>query len=517
MTFGEKYELQESLTTGVLETFIADDKVRGERVLVHVLQCDPQKPNQPTVQWVLEAFRRIAPEPVGLVLETGRYGETLYAYLVTKLPEPAALRGWVQRYEDHGRETQDLPAVLKPTPESEAPTADLPSKEPARIPGPISQLFHEFDQQAKPVMLGGTAKEEPQSAPMQPFAPSKDHSGVRKPLAQDLDLPAIPAPPKAEPTISSPTSSFRSDFKTNDFAPESISPETKIGPRPGEFTSFFQGPFRGDSPSEIPAMSAPPVEPPRKTVGDFTAVFGAVKSQPEEPLSMSGIAGNEPAGSGFTGWFKPDIPLRTSSTTVPPPASTGLPPAAVDSTTAFPPSMEPFVPEPPVSRVEPPILSTPAMSNPVFQSPAGGRSAALPSDGATRSFASPVTEPVPSQPEVPSEPSAYTQIISVKPRSASTNTAGGQKEAASKATTPPPSPALIMPPVPVMAPPPLPPLFSKPAAPAMPQFAVPPPPAPQLAKVEPPPSAVSYWPLILTLTVLFFIAVLLVLYFLLKH
>jgi hypothetical protein len=45
-----------------------------------------------------------------------------------------------------------------------------------------------------------------------------------------------------------------------------------------------------------------------------------------------------------------------------------------------------------------------------------------------------------------------------------------------------------------------------------------PPPAPKMPKpgapTQPP---VSYWPLVITLTVLFFIAVLLVLYFALKH
>ena len=49
MKFGEKYELLESLTTGAVETFVANDKVRGERVLVHILHGDPQRPNQPTV------------------------------------------------------------------------------------------------------------------------------------------------------------------------------------------------------------------------------------------------------------------------------------------------------------------------------------------------------------------------------------------------------------------------------------------------------------------------------------
>jgi hypothetical protein len=52
----------------------------------------------------------------------------------------------------------------------------------------------------------------------------------------------------------------------------------------------------------------------------------------------------------------------------------------------------------------------------------------------------------------------------------------------------------------------------------MPKIAVPPPPpAPKLAKVDLPKPPVSPWPLILTLMVLFVVAVLLVLYFVLKH
>jgi hypothetical protein len=66
-----------------------------------------------------------------------------------------------------------------------------------------------------------------------------------------------------------------------------------------------------------------------------------------------------------------------------------------------------------------------------------------------------------------------------------------------------------MPALPKIAPPPL------PKPPATPKLAVPP--APKPPKVGLPEPPVSYWPLILTLTVLFFIAALLVLYFALKH
>jgi hypothetical protein len=54
-----------------------------------------------------------------------------------------------------------------------------------------------------------------------------------------------------------------------------------------------------------------------------------------------------------------------------------------------------------------------------------------------------------------------------------------------------------------------------PPPPAIPKIAAPPAPKPPKAALPEPPA--SYWPLILTLTVLFFIAVLLVLYFVLKH
>jgi hypothetical protein len=52
----------------------------------------------------------------------------------------------------------------------------------------------------------------------------------------------------------------------------------------------------------------------------------------------------------------------------------------------------------------------------------------------------------------------------------------------------------------------------------MPKFAAPKlPPPPKAPKVEVPVPPVSYWPLVLTLTVVFVLAVLVVLYFVLKH
>jgi hypothetical protein len=511
MKFGDQYELLESLTTGGVETFVANDKVRGERVLVHILHCDPQKPNQPTVQWVLESFRHVAPEPVGLVLETGRYSGTLYAYLVTKLPDEAALHRWVQQYETQSRDTQEFPMPpAKPTPESEAPTAEHNSKEPPQVPGPITQLFREFEPKLKSAVPNARPQEketEQPSLPVPNFSPSADRSGVRPAPPWDPEAPQIPVRSKTEPNVSSPSVLLRPDFTAKTFPSEPSTPAMN-GPKPGEFTSFFQGPFRGDRPSETPAVSPPP-EPPRKTVGDFTAVFGPLKPQPEESLPASGIAGNEPSGTGFTGWFNPDIPLRTTSSTTAPPASTGLPRATVDPTPVPPaPPKEAYVPLPPVAYVAPapPVFPTPVPLNPPMPNAPAVAQSALPSDGATRAFARPNIEPAPGPPAPPSGPSAYTQVISLRAPNPSADVAGAQKQAPLKELSLPAFPAPAKPPLPSMAPPPLPAI----ALPA-------PPPPPKLAKGAIPEPAVSYWPLILTLTVLFFVAVLLVLYFVLKH
>lgn len=534
MKFGDKYELLESLTTGVVETFVANDKIRGERVLVHILDCEPQKANQPTVQWVLESFRRVAPEPAGLVLETGRYSGTLYAYLVTKLPEDAALRSWVQRYKALPRDTQEFPPpVVKTNPISVTPPAevrrevappvapgvtpgvapDVTPKDPARPPGPVTALFREFDLQAKsgPHSPPPKGMEQP-SRPLPNVNASADPSGPRIAPPWDPGPPAVSIP-RPEPNVSKPADPFRSDFNARTFPTEPIRPpaQNHDGPKAGEFTSFFQGPFRGDRPLETPAISnIPQPEPPRKKVGDFTAVFGSPTPQPEEPPPAPGIAGNEPAGTGFTDFFNPGLLSRTSSTTAPPP-STGLPRATVDATPVVPPPAKaPFIPPPPVSYVPPPappifpapVPLDPPQPKPPAAVPSALPSSSLPSDGATRAFARPNMEPAPGPPPPPSGPSAYTRVISVRPTDPAADAAGAEQPA--PAAGPP------MPPMPKFAPP---------APPPKPKIKAPDKPAPpKLPKGElPEPPAISYWPLIITLTVIFIIAVLVVLYFVLKH
>ncbi|MFZ0860250.1 MAG: hypothetical protein WAN18_06180 [Candidatus Sulfotelmatobacter sp.] len=518
MKFGEKYELLESLTTGGVETFVANDKVRGERVLVHILEGEAQKPNQPTVQWVLEAFRRIAPEPAGLVLETGRYSGTLYAYLVTKMPDDAALTNWIQLYRALGRATQEIPAPLaKPTAESEAPTANLTSREGPRGPGAVTPLFQESSPNAKPDTPNVPPKEtEHASQPLPTAKSAGDRSAVRPAPDWDAVPPRVTVPAKTDPNVSSSPDSFSSAFAPRNFPSETNSPAIKDGPKPGEFTSFFQGPFRVEGPSEVPATSPQQIEPPRKSVGEFTAMFNSPLA--EEPSPAAGVAGNEPAGSGFTGWFSnPNIVSRTSGTAGAPPSG-GLQPPVTDDSAAFAsPPPEPFVPPQPASHVTPtppivplptpPIFTAPPLPNPAIEMHPVVPSPVSPSEGATHAFNRPVKEVVPSQPAPPSGPSPYTQVISLRRPG---GPAGAHKEGSPN--SPPTFPAASLPSIPAIAPPPMPP------APAMPKIAIPPPPkAPKLDKVVIPEPPVSYWPLILTLTVLFFIAVLLVLYFALKH
>jgi hypothetical protein len=500
MKFGEKYELLESLTTGAVETFIANDKVRGERVLVHILDCGPQKPNQPTVQWVLEAFRRVAPEPAGLVLETGRYSGTLYAYLVTKMPDEASLAGWKRMYRTQAQDTQEIPRPpAQPTPESEAPTAEGIATRPAREPGVFTQAFREFESGPKPVPSPLPKKTEQPARPL-PERPLPDFS-TSSPSGPRAATPPDPMSyfaPKNVPENKSPTDLFRSDFTPKNLPPEPSSPPINDGAKAGEFTSFFQGPFSGERSSEIPALSNQEMEPPKKSVGEFTAMFGAARQ--EGAGTAPGPGGQEPPrdeGS-FTKLFR-DLDIPKTPGPPAPPMSIGLP-RPLETPPAFPaPPNESFAPPPPPAYVppvppaypSPPMPAMPAVDTPKAATPPTPGSP----DGATRAFSFPGLEPAPSQPVFTSGPSEYTRIISgVK----STGAAG---EAAAK----PPAPA-SMPSMPAMAPPPMP-AVTMPAPPPAPK-------APAITAPQPP--AVSYWPLVLTLTVLSFIAVLLVLYFALR-
>lgn len=521
MKFSEKYELLESLTTGAIETFAANDKMRGERVLVHIVECAPQKSEQSLSEWVLESFRRLGLEPAGPVLETGKYSGVLYAYLVTKPPDEAAVKSWVRRYELQSEETKETnvhrlkdevsaPPPTPTVPPLVAPKPVVTPKEEQPAPGQMTQLFRDYDSLAK--ARSSSAPENPQGRSVNLVGQSGLHS------AEPWDPASLK--PAAPPTERIPES-FSSPAKP--VAPEFPPSPVKEGPKPGEFTSFFQGPFRGDAPSEVPSFSSEPIEPPRKSVGEFTAMFGQASSQsPESSL------GSKASATGFTGVFrdmeKPQPTFNAANPAAPspggvvPPPIESLPLPATAKDRGMSPQAPIFVaPPPPLPAVPPIVPVVPPTPTPVVPLPAR---ASLPSEGATGAFNHPSVESAPAPVQPPSGPSPYTQIISRQRVAAEEQAEASAPAAATPAAgggfAPPP-----MPKIPAAAPPPIP---RVPMPPPIPPAPVPkmtppkPPAAPKAPKLDAaPPPPVSYWPLIITLTVLFFLAVLLVLYFVMKH
>jgi hypothetical protein len=502
MKFGEKYELLESLTTGAVETFVANDKIRGERVVVHILNCPARQANQPSAEWIRASFRQVAPEPAGPVLETGRFSDQ-YAYLVTKPPDDAALQSWVRRYEVQGKDAHETADTSPEFHEAHDPTVVMP------------QITHQMSATVTQVLRNIDSSAKLQSSAAMPGEQSKGKATTWEVPNQTV------LPTDTEDLTAGPGES-----QSASFAPPGPA-ETKApaiqNTQPHEFTSFFQGPFHGDRRAEIPDFSSQASEPPRKAVGEFTAMFGkGAPAELELPPSDPGTS----AQPSFTEVFKDmDRSLLTFH------SSTALPPESIMSASVDPlptPTRQSEIP-PPVPSYEPPkpqpaTLPPPIVfAKPVPESPRAVAPAVSPGDGATSAFSRPTAESAVVEPEEPAGPSPYTQIINKADLQAiAENDAAGAGEDSEKAAAPPKisAPKISGPKIPVAPPAP-----SKPKAPAMPKPFTPKadmpkvavPAAPKAPKVEAPAEPpVSYWPLVLTLTVLFFLAVLLVLYFVLK-
>jgi len=259
----------------------------------------------------------------------------------------------------------------------------------------------------------------------------------------------------------------------------------------GEFTRFFRSPFSGKPSPDISENVSIGAEPQAPIRGEFTQTFGSVgdNDTPESQnrtkrlsLTQNAEAHRRAANSG-------------SLTSVPPPGALQVPPV------------------PPVS---PPLWERPPAATPMFDSTASlsvgpvptvgqqepvasehAKTGTLNNDAASRLF-SPGHAPAPT---VPAGASEYTMIIARPAAQAEPHVEEIPKPALTK-------PSFTIPPAtatpPVQGQPAMTPL-------AIPQAAQPP------EQPTAPKPAVSYWPLILTMTVLFFMAVLLVMYFVLKH
>jgi hypothetical protein len=323
----------------------------------------------------------------------------------------------------------------------------------------------------------------------------------------------------------------------------------------GEFTSFFQGPFSGEKPVDVPKISLD-ATPREKIPSDFTRVFGSSEklgsAEPQmAPIPPTSVVPSLPHGS-FTELFaspKPTAPKEPVESNWPPrqpaePASREVP---LERDRQM-----PSVGHSPGGSPEPVVEPKPFSSNSVRDvedlnslSGEGGN--------ATRVFSRPSGGPSMDQPSVPSGPSAWTifqrsekaapipaEAPPVPPASQSPGWGGLSPEIPSPAT--PAIPSAPVPAAPYVAPPQVPYTVPQPAMPApavpspqvpaaplpaspqvsysIPQPAIPAPPAVAPPSQQPAPTPkekVSYWPLLIVLNVLFIIAVLLILYFALKH
>lgn len=288
----------------------------------------------------------------------------------------------------------------------------------------------------------------------------------------------------------------------------------------GEFTDFFSGPFSAEQ-SDVGPKIPSDFASRQRTPGDFTRVFGAEESSApasghvaEPAVTPSESAAQD--GSSTVLFTAPSTPAAKS-------------PAAFDWEPAKPVDDQTPPPQDPAA----PVLRTVVSESPAaesfespgtFNAPPAAPSPADPAN-ATKVFSRQDAMEAVNEPPVPSGPSQWTIFqrseeaspdISETPASPEPQSKGGQNAGAAAAAgmAPPPVPAWqppAAPQVPYSMPQP-----SVPQAPAMPSPQVPVvPPPPQPAPATP--KALSYWPLIIGLNALFILAVLLVLYFVLKH
>ena len=328
------------------------------------------------------------------------------------------------------------------------------------------------------------------------------------------------------------------------------------GHKPGSFTDQFMRDFGPAIPSAQPDV-APAQRPAKTETGEFTKLFNTpVLAEQSKSESFDGRMADSKSGTGeFTRMFGPHRYGTTGEAGFPARGGEGEPAATRGAsgelfgghhagerssveepyspgprppggqfqdggaTHAFAARRE-FPERPEAAPVREPLTSPVVSNEPILDS---HRLNSV-DGGATVLFRAPAEAPTPGEPEQPAGPSDYTMFMNKEALSALVS---GAPDAASLSgapqSAPPaaaPSPALTPP---VVAPPAMP-SYQPPAmpggsSPAMPSVA-----APAIAAPSVPAPAgqasgkpKSNWPLIIILNVLFILAVLLILYFALKH
>ena len=325
MKFSDKYELVERITTGPVRAFIARELASRVRVVIYIFECSGDHSGQMAGQWVLQAFRNLAPSPPGQALEAGGDEKTSYAYLVTQMPEAAALKAWIQAYKVHSGKTGDLPKDSRPgetttdsmdlknfresvkregISKAETAAEDATSGD-INAPGEFTKAFwdlagkppaadvSEISPTATPSKSSTRASvPDPDARTAEPFSPRT--SPLREPVQSEpagefteafMDLRAPSRPLKVAPSPN-PVAELPAKSRSNvgDDEPGVDYPGGPQRPQPGAFTKQFLSaldvPFKPAEPVQAPV----PVEQPRsRSQGAFTREFlQATGSTPDE-------------------------------------------------------------------------------------------------------------------------------------------------------------------------------------------------------------------------------------------
>ncbi len=499
------YELLEPIASGQVESFFARHRLTHDQVVVHMFVAPEDCLGD---AMLVQALSRLVPPPPGVVAASGRRPNTPYSYIVTSMPAMGALYAWVRDCEKASPSVAppfqpvSSPAATPAQPSAHAKTYDVPfgearleptiaappQQKPSDAPtGDFTAFFHKL----------GTAPK-PAATPIDQFSASSPDFGA---IPATPAVPAVPPVVSAEPQPAPPAESFTQLFNAAQVprTPSAPSVEQPVVPEraaPGEFTSFFRNPLANPAPADEPLSFANlnTARPPVQQTGEFTRMFGRESIPvPSQPAPASTPADADLLESPGEPPSQP--PLNYSPIAAPvrpiPPSDSVVPPAAPAQSTI----------PPAVAQPQPPAIPSRA-----------------PSD-ATSVFtpAAPAPDPLSAEPAGPSE---YTRILS---RGAFGIPPAPQR--VEPPVVPPPSAPVIPPPAVTVTPPQV-----QPPVVAMPQMAPPqvtppsPPPAPQFGISAPqapamaaPGKAASYWPLITVLIGLFAVAVILIMYFALKH
>lgn len=616
MKFGAKYETLKALTRGDVEVFAVRKRTSGEELLAYIFECPEAPQDQPTAQWILSNFARMAPDAPGDAQDVGKYDVANFAYVIMSMPAPEGLDQCGHEYQKKA----DLPPPSSPSgPEVVAATAP-PAEQPSSAEPIVGDAAH------KRLSRIGSALPEDRSS-SKPAAEQNDSQGEtllegfgsqpRKPgeftrqffreVASGPDDACIdagvtstgPWGQRPASAASSEASPKGTDTSPDFGVPSPQAPMAKNAPpiddsihsksggiSSGEFARFFQMPSETREADDGGEERSP--IGPRMETGEFTRIFGsdipgaAVGPEVQGPIvdrpstsphgSSTDILNNFAARGAspttetgeFTKLFRSDGPRPADDSRLQAPAfdrsATSIPGSSTDifnrdtsvreakpdvgySFEANTPGHEIADGSSTVVFGEPSAFSGRTATGEHFTSPGVSPSSSSgvirelrdfeAADGSATVAFGPMSERAVEADDSAGGHSPYSVFMSREALNASmppadqtstpsTSTAGGGAAAAaafaSPFFTPPAIPSYqpSSPQIPAYPGAPAMPAGSVPGAPAFtpPAVAVPPLSAPG---GQPAPAPKSYWPLILTLTVLFFLAVLLVVYFALKH